>query len=205
MLVSLAVGEMSNEQQRKNTKHSKGRITTSFASIYRLGLFSFNMNYSLLQHCLYMIFLLDGVYSFAIKKSNRSIESTKLYSSNASVTKVRICTGSSCLGKCMGAFNPLESFKTLQSGAKDCTNIEIEEAFCLNQCKRGPNARIIKDDTVLTFDKMNEIEMKRKSFQNICNDDRVEFVWNLATLATNEEVSYEKSGDAKSLSDILPS
>ena len=163
------------------------------------------MNHYLLQSCLYITFLLECVYSFAVSKNNRNIESTKVYSNSATVTKVRICTGSSCLGKCKGGFNPFESLESLQSGAKDCASVEIEEAFCLNQCKRGPNARIIKDNTVLTFDKMNEIEMKRKSFQNICNGDKVEFIWNLATLAADDKVSYEKTIDVKSLSDIIPS
>jgi len=157
------------------------------------------MSYSLFLCCLFTL-LLETVHSFAVLKSKRNVVSTKVFIS-AATTKVRICSGSSCLGKCRGAFNPLDSLRTLQKG---CENVEIEESFCLNQCKRGPNARIIKDDTVLTFEEMNETEIKRKSFQNICNDDRIEFVWKLAMRAADEEVSYQRSCNVHLLSDILP-
>jgi len=120
-------------------------------------------------------------------------------------TTIRVCTGSSCLSKCRGAFNPKKSFQSLQKQSEENSSVEIEETFCMNQCKRGPNARIMKDAQVLTFEgEMNETEMKRKSFQGVRSDERVEHLWGLVKGLEDGTVDGIASGSTDKLTDIMP-
>jgi len=138
--------------------------------------------------------------------------------------KLRVCQGSGCLGKCRGAFNPLTSFEQLSiaynvdEGSKDCTTatmettttnmIEIEESFCLNQCKKGPNVRIIgtKNGKVLVFDDtiMDETEISRKAFQRVVNEERVKRVWGIAKAVVDGELVATEKGYVDKLHDIMP-
>ena len=132
-----------------------------------------------------------------------SLSSTLALSSS---TKIRVCQGSSCLSKCRGAFDPLKSFQSLQKGNIEESFVEVEETFCMNQCKRGPNARIIRDEQVITFEgEMNETEMNRKSFQGVRSDERVGNLWGLAKGLEDGTVDGVDSGDAAKLTDIMPS
>ena len=136
--------------------------------------------------------------------------------------KLRVCQGSGCLGKCRGAFNPLASFEMLvaegsgsngdaaaaTSETATATRIEVEETFCMNQCKRGPNVRMIDNDNgkVLTFDEtiMNETELGRKAFQRVVNEDKVKALWGLAKDVTEGTVVATESGFVDKLHDIMP-
>lgn len=75
----------------------------------------------------------------------------------------------------------------------------------MNQCKRGPNARIMKDAQVLTFKgEMNETELNRKSFQGVTSDKRVEYLWGLAKGLEDGTVDGIASGSIDKLTDIMP-
>ena len=132
--------------------------------------------------------------------------------------KIRVCTGSGCLGKCRGGFNPLTSLEKLLisddtnndmiiDNAKD-TTIEFEETFCMNQCKRGPNVRIINADNgnVITFDEsiMNEVESTRKNFQRIINEDRVTGLSGIVNGIRDGTVVGVEKGQVDILNDIMP-
>lgn len=125
---------------------------------------------------------------------------------SSSSTKIRVCTGSSCLSQCRGAFNPLKSLQSLQKEDSENSLVEVEETFCMNQCKRGPNARIITDEQVITIEEeMNETELKRKSFQGIRSDERVGKLWGLVKGLEDGTVVGVESGDAAKLTDMMPS
>mmetsp|Transcript_39806 Transcript_39806/g.77761 ORF Transcript_39806/g.77761 Transcript_39806/m.77761 type:complete len:155 (+) Transcript_39806:55-519(+) len=122
-------------------------------------------------------------------------------------TKIRVCTGSSCLSKCRGVFNPKSTLDRLQKTDDPVPTVDIEEAFCMNQCKRGPNMRIIRNGQVMTFEDdtiMNEMELKRKSFQNVRNDDRVAMVWELTRGVVEGKLIGTEAGSSSKLTDILP-
>mmetsp|Transcript_5430 Transcript_5430/g.6941 ORF Transcript_5430/g.6941 Transcript_5430/m.6941 type:complete len:157 (-) Transcript_5430:166-636(-) len=129
-------------------------------------------------------------------------------SMSLSSTKIRICQGSSCIGKCRGAFNPFDSFQELQNIAEETgkPRVKIKETFCMNQCKRGPNARIINDGNVLTFEngEMNDTEINRKAFQGILTKERVLQLWGYANGINNGNLVGIESGSADKLSDIMP-
>ncbi len=78
----------------------------------------------------------------------------------------------------------------------------------MNQCKRGPNARIIRHGKVITFEQgtgiMNDVEVKRKSFQGVGTENRVNFVWNLVKDLHTGNVNGIESGDAEKLTDLMP-
>lgn len=88
----------------------------------------------------------------------------------------------------------------------------------MNQCKRGPNLRILlhhdeqeqeqEHEIVMTFDEglgvTNEVERKRKSFQEVRNEERVGMVWGLAKGLVDGSVVGVESGSAEKLGDILP-
>lgn len=121
-------------------------------------------------------------------------------------TTIRICTGSSCMSKCRAGFNPIKSFENLKN-ENDDVNVQIEETFCMNQCKRGPNLRLLQNDQVLTFDGegiMNDVEMKRKSFQSIGSDEKVDMLWNLIKDIQDGNVDAKESGAVEKLTDIMP-
>lgn len=81
----------------------------------------------------------------------------------------------------------------------------------MNQCKRGPNTRIIQNGNVLIYPQhMNDIEQKRKSFQGITSDDKVRMVWGMAKstqLNDDEDVNVNAIDTGTSvdkLTDIMP-
>lgn len=78
----------------------------------------------------------------------------------------------------------------------------------MNQCKRGPNVRIINADNgnVLAFDDtiMNEIESNRKAFQRVTNDDRVKHLWGIANGVGEGTVIGVEKGPVDELRDIMP-
>ena len=124
--------------------------------------------------------------------------------------KVRVCSG--CLGKCRGSFNPITSFEQLAAVADTDTDtetsIEIEETFCMNQCKKGPNVRLInaENQNVLAFDDtiMNEIESSRKAFQRVSNEDRINYIWGIANGVLEGEIVASEKGSVDKLHDIMP-
>jgi hypothetical protein len=115
--------------------------------------------------------------------------------------KIGVCQGSSCMAKCKGDFNPLTS---LQSIGTDPTEkeIEIEEVFCLDACKRGPNARIYVDGYIASVDSMSALDNSRKLFTALCRDTDVSRVWAVAKdLAAGriEAELFEQSPDGRYL------
>jgi len=114
------------------------------------------------------------------------------------------------MGKCRGAFNPMTSLEDqLKTNSEHEPNVtvKIEEVFCMNQCKRGPNMRIIRDGNVVTFDDkliMNDTELKRKSFQTVNCHERVAKVWGLTKGLVNGSVVGTDDGLSTKLTDILP-
>ena len=69
----------------------------------------------------------------------------------------------------------------------------------MNQCKRGSNVRLIKNDQVMTFEnRMNEVELKRKAFQSVNSQERVEGLWTLVgCLSLLNDVSSSSDGDER--------
>jgi (2Fe-2S) ferredoxin len=154
--------------------------------------------------------------------SNKILVAKAMTMTTSSSLKIRVCTGSGCLGKCRGGFNPLTSLEKLlisddndndydndsiNDNAKD-TAIEIEETFCMNQCKRGPNVRIINADNgnVITFDEsiMNEVESTRKNFQRIIDENRVIGLWVIVNGIRDGTVVGVEKGQVDILNDIMP-
>lgn len=168
------------------------------------------------------ISILSACFCLAIHIPSHSLVQALSSSSSSSTpasevsgpTTLRICQGSSCMGKCRGSFDPKKSFEGILSANQDETTaiIHIEEAFCLNQCKRGPNARLLQGDKVVVFSSMTETEQSRKSFQSISTDMRVEKIAQLAMdFATGNLPETDEDGNpthqlksTKTLGDILP-
>lgn len=138
-------------------------------------------------------------------------------SNQASPTiKIRVCEGSSCESKCRGTFTPKSSFQeriaSSTTNDESSSSIIIEEAFCMNQCKRGPNVRLIKDDQVLTFEDesgsiMNDTELKRKTFQSVTNDEKIDRIWGVVEEIQKGdacEIEIVEGGHVDKLSDLLP-
>ena len=117
----------------------------------------------------------------------------------------RVCQGSGCLSKCRGSFDPKKILERLTDESD--TDFEIEETFCMNQCKRGPNIRMIRNGQVLTFEDegvMNDTEKKRKTFQNVANEKRLEGIWGLGEGVADGTIEATESGAIEKLSDIMP-
>lgn len=157
---------------------------------------------------------------FALSSSSSS--STSSTRTNSCI-KIRVCEGSSCESKCRGAFTPKSSFmeRIKTTNAKECerndsssssnnvASIVVEEVYCMNQCKRGANVRLIKNDQVLTFNNgiMNDTEMKRKSFQSVTNEGRVDQIWGIVEeikKGEESEIDYTESGHVDKLTDLIP-
>jgi len=116
---------------------------------------------------------------------------------------IRVCQGSGCLGKCRGSFNPKETIERETRGQ----DAVVQEAFCLNQCKRGPNLRILTENEdkqkAVVFERMTETEQSRKTFQSVSSDERVLSI--LDTVSEFQAGRLEgKLMDASKLGDILP-
>jgi len=78
----------------------------------------------------------------------------------------------------------------------------------MNQCKRGPNVRIIDADTgnVLTVDGgvMNQVESNRGAFQGVSSEERVNHLWGIAKKVADGTMIATEKGSADKLNDILP-
>jgi (2Fe-2S) ferredoxin len=165
------------------------------------------------SNSLIIILLTLTVIAAVYKENLPMIHALSAISPTNNLTTIRVCTGSSCLSKCKAGFDPLSSFQSLHRDENQNINIgdnviKIEETFCMNQCKRGPNARIIRQGQVITFEEgtgiMNDVELKRKSFQGIGSENRVNFLWNLVKDLHTGNVNGVESGDAEKLSDLMP-
>jgi (2Fe-2S) ferredoxin len=120
------------------------------------------------------------------------------------------------MSKCRGAFDPKWSLKKLQRDSTDAAAgnedglhlIDIEESYCMAQCKRGPNMRVIHNGQVQIFQEgniMTEVEMKRKTFQSVTSEERVARIWGLAeSLVKGEAVGAVDGGSVESLTDVMP-
>jgi hypothetical protein len=109
------------------------------------------------------------------------------------------------MSKCRGSFNPKKILERLVEESEN--DFEIEETFCMNQCKRGPNIRMFRDGQVLTFEDegiMNDMEKKRKTFQTVANEERLEKIWGLGEGLVDGTVEATESGSIEKLSDIMP-
>eukprot|EP00747_Dinoflagellata_sp_TGD_P222612 gnl/TRDRNA2_/TRDRNA2_94316_c0_seq1.p1 gnl/TRDRNA2_/TRDRNA2_94316_c0~~gnl/TRDRNA2_/TRDRNA2_94316_c0_seq1.p1 ORF type:complete len:199 (+),score=25.40 gnl/TRDRNA2_/TRDRNA2_94316_c0_seq1:28-624(+) len=94
--------------------------------------------------------------------------------------KLIVCSGSSCTGRCRAGFDALKSFKALTS-ENDSADIKVEEVFCMNMCKRGPNVRFVRGGQMVTVDDaMNDVEQRRGAFQGVSSDTKVAAIWDLA-------------------------
>lgn len=104
--------------------------------------------------------------------------------SSAASTKVRVCAGSSCFGRCVGAFEPVRAFEALAKAPGSEADVEIETVFCMNMCKRGPNVRLIHEGEVATVPgEMGPTELSRKAFQGVRSDENAMRIWSLAASA----------------------
>jgi len=158
-----------------------------------------------------MVSILVRIMTFLIPQT---MMVSAMASSSSSSLKLRVCQGSGCLGKCRGAFNPLTSFEQLliadnaDEGSKSGKLIELEESFCMNQCKRGPNVRVISAENrkVLIFDDtiMNEMESNRKAFQRVANEGRVKYLWGVANDVIEGGLVATENGSVDKLRDIMP-
>lgn len=66
--------------------------------------------------------------------------------------------------------------------------------------------RIIQNENVITFKDesiMNDIELKRKSFQSVTNDARVAMVWGITEGLIDGSVVGTDDGPSTKLTDIL--
>ena len=58
---------------------------------------------------------------------------------------------------------------------------QVEEVTCLNQCQRGPVARLVVDGQMVTLqEEMTAMELDRKAFNEVKSEERAEHVWGLA-------------------------
>merc|ERR1712125_270207 len=126
--------------------------------------------------------------------------------SNVAAT-LRVCQGSSCASKCRGMFDPKKTLERLLEGESKI-NVEFEESFCMNQCKRGPNVRMIRNGQAIVFDGddgiMNDMEKNRKTFQNVASEERIEKIWGLTKGLIDGSVQGIECGSVDTLSDIMP-
>ena len=104
------------------------------------------------------------------------------------------------MGKCKGDFDPLESLRIrqLETGMP----IELEEAFCLDMCKKGPNVRLLVNNKIAQVEGMTEIEISRKAFNGVSNEVAVSRVWDLAQNAFRGQAPIEtfvKAADGRYL------
>lgn len=131
------------------------------------------------------------------------LSSASFTAAMASLVQIRVCQGSSCLGKCRGSFNPLDSLKEIRNN--EGVSIDIEETYCMNQCKRGPNVRMIKSSNVLTFENlMNDTEKKRKAFQGVSTEEKVGNLFGVAKGVIDGSNPGTESGSVDKLNDIMP-
>ena len=110
------------------------------------------------------------------------------------------------MSKCRGSFDPQKILGELEKESED--SFVIEEAFCMNQCKRGPNIRLIRNGHVLTFDEdgiMNETEKRRKTFQSVGNEEHLERIWGLGQGLVDGTIKAIENEPIEKLSDIIPS
>ena len=103
----------------------------------------------------------------------------------APTTRLRVCAGSSCSGRCVGAFEPVRAFEAVANApCSRCADVELETVHCMNMCKRGPNVRLIHAGELATVPaEMGEVERTRRAFQGVLDDERVLRVWSLAACA----------------------
>ena len=133
---------------------------------------------------LIFLFMFNGIHSafhHAILKRNRYVERSKTASCTLrcrSKITVGVCQGSTCMGKCKGDFNPLTIFKNLATGS--FSDIEINEIFCLDACKRGPNVRLYQDGHITSIEAMTDLEKTRKMFTAVSREADVHRVWAFA-------------------------
>ena len=109
------------------------------------------------------------------------------------------------MSKCRGSFDPQRILQHLEEENED--GFVIEEVFCMNQCKRGPNIRLIRNGHVLTFDEegiMNETEKKRKTFQRVGNEERLMKIWGLGKGLVDGSIDAVENESIEKLSDIIP-
>lgn len=90
-----------------------------------------------------------------------------------------VCVGSSCEQRCSGAFEPKRAFASLAAAAAD--EVALVEVNCMNQCKRGPAARITADGELLTVrERMGALEQQRKAFHAVGSAARAAAIFAVA-------------------------
>lgn len=94
------------------------------------------------------------------------------------------------MAKCKGDFNPLKTFHQISTTSSD-SELEIEEVFCLDACKRGPNVRVYVDGHIASLDAMNELEKSRKMFTSVVRESDVDRVWSLTKKLAAGEIKGE--------------
>merc|ERR1719253_700953 len=145
-----------------------------------------------------------------------SLSSSSNPTSSSPKITIRVCEGSSCLSKCRGVFSPKSSFgKRISSlsPSSSSASVVLEEAYCMNQCKRGPNVRVIRDDQVITFNDggiMSDTEINRKTFQSVGNEGRVDMIWGLTQGMVSDGADNDndsnlgtESGSVDKLTDMM--
>ena len=130
--------------------------------------------------------------------------------STPSSLTLRVCSG--CLGRCRGSFNPLTTFEHLVAANEEKKGahkrIDVEESFCMNQCKKGPIVRLInaENTNVLTLDDtlMTATESSRKAFQRVLSEERVQYLWKMAHGVLDGDIVAMEQGPVDKLHDLMP-
>mmetsp|Transcript_88284 Transcript_88284/g.156306 ORF Transcript_88284/g.156306 Transcript_88284/m.156306 type:complete len:230 (-) Transcript_88284:259-948(-) len=110
-------------------------------------------------------------------RRGRCVTVVSMNATQPAEVEIAICTGSSCEQRCPGGWTLQSSFCSLA----DDTSIAIKEINCMNQCKRGPNVRLVADKQVQVIkQRMNEVEQNRKTFQSVRSEERAKAIWGVA-------------------------
>ena len=101
---------------------------------------------------------------------------------------IAVCTGGSCEQRCAPGVIPKRLFETLTAES----SVDVVEVNCMNQCKRGPVVRLVAEGELQTVpERMNAVEQKRKTFQNVGGAARVEVIWGIASAIADGSASDE--------------
>lgn len=57
----------------------------------------------------------------------------------AGKTTLRVCAGSSCAGRCVGAFEPVRAFRAQAEAPCTRADVTVETVLCMNMCVAPPS------------------------------------------------------------------
>lgn len=114
---------------------------------------------------------------------------------------IAVCTGGSCEQRCAPGVFPKRLFETLTADS----SVDVVEVNCMNQCKRGPVVRLVAEGELQAVpERMNSVEQKRKTFQNVGGAARVEGIWGIASAIADGSTSDEHGDFTRTAHGPLP-